>query len=703
MNKVRFGVGTRFEANGTQYNVIAIRGGLLECRNGQGATELLAADDVMLAHDLRIDDRAYSPSMPQPLEGVPKAALQKARALEQHVLEVMTGFPQPESDDETQPAREQYDPSTTTLSQRIVQKALELKLNASTLWNLKRRYESRGLIGLVDARVLRVLTAFKRIDPRVKEAVLEMLDAEKTKSHKTKRVMRGNLERILKEKHNESVPLPSDATLNRYLSMVGKPLGVFSTSKQRKSMSNRPNRHFGTFQATRPGQVILKDATTLNVFALDPITMKWVQVQLSVAIDLYSRSLVAWRLTPTLSRVDASFLLFDILAPKSGSSDWHESTRSHYFGIPDEIWIAPKEANDLDSATDKGTPNQEVTRVAIPSVYPEEIVVDKGKVFVSEAFRQSCLVLGINLQYARTFAPTDKANVEAIFNYIKNNFCAHLPGFTGADISSRGVDVEDTAFFFISELEQRFAEWVATEWQQRSHRGLFLPPATKLELSPNDMYKEGLARAGFVYILPDPTIYYDLLPCEWRKVTDTGVSVDSLFYDHPRLYYYRDLASRYSGKYAGKYPVRVDQRNLEEVFFFDYLADTPQWIALRWRGARELDMPFNSQSLAAAKSLCLQRGLESKDPKNVETALRFLLDRWDQELTGSEKERKTLVRRALQTTASLKDRARIAPQFKAPDQEADWEIPDEQNIADLVDYEGTTQPIGDEHVSTFDF
>lgn len=688
--RFRFGVGTRFVADGERHTVLAVRDGLLETRDGCGVLALTHPTVFLHRPDFRLLDGGPQGATP-PQPAFDKHTLQRALALERHIREVITGSPSPHGDPDPLPPRDDYDPAHTTLSLRVSLKARELGISESIIWKHKRLYAAHGVYGLVDHRETRGFRPFEKIDDRVKDAVLKVLNAAATESRVTKEILRERVERKLALSHSEAIKLPSKSTLNRYFQAVGEPLGVFDTAKQRKSESNRPDRPFGRFEANRPGQVVMIDSTRLNTFALDEITLNWVQLQLTIALDLYTRSIAAWRITPTVPDVDAALLLYNILVPKPAAEGWHPSTRRPYFGVPEAVVIA--------SLPQEGM-------AAVPALHPETILVDHGNVFVSEAFRQACLILGISIQQARRRRPTDKSPCEATFDVVKEHFCARLPGFTGADIASRGVNVEGKALYFVGEIEDCFAEWVATEWQQRPHAGLFLPGSPKLEVSPNDAYREGVARAGFVYVVPDATLYYELLPSAWRTVGDNGVPVNGLFYDHTRLNEYRGVPSSYGGRHAGKYPIRYDQRNLEEVFFFDHRSNPPQWIALRWRGARRTPMPFDARALAFAKDLCLQRQLDPKEPRTLEAAMRYLLDRWSDRLAASEKERRAMVRRALNEAAVLKERARLGVAFVPPDEAVDLgaplELPEPEIFESYLE-RAQIQPMGDDHDSAFDF
>ena len=64
-------------------------------------------------------------------------------------------------------------------------------------------------------------------------------------------------------------------------------------------------------RAARPGEYLLLDTTRLDVF-MDPVTLRWVQCELTVAMDLYDRCITGLRLTPVSTKaVDAAAVLFE--------------------------------------------------------------------------------------------------------------------------------------------------------------------------------------------------------------------------------------------------------------------------------------------------------------------------------------------------------------------------------------------------------
>src|SRR5262249_61458258 len=81
----------------------------------------------------------------------------------------------------------------------------------------------------------------------------------------------------------------------------------------------RPAATYGRLRAMRPGEHLLLDTTRLDVFAMDPVTLRWVQAELTIAMDLYDRCVTGLRLTPVSTKaVDAAAVLFESVRPLPG-------------------------------------------------------------------------------------------------------------------------------------------------------------------------------------------------------------------------------------------------------------------------------------------------------------------------------------------------------------------------------------------------
>jgi hypothetical protein len=98
----------------------------------------------------------------------------------------------------------------------------------------------------------------------------------------------------------ESLVLPSTRpTFNRIVDEVLAPTGLFRLpAKTRRSAQSAPEDMFGSLVAERPGEYVAIGTTSLDVFAIDPFTFQWVKLDLTAAIDVCTRSILAFRLTP---------------------------------------------------------------------------------------------------------------------------------------------------------------------------------------------------------------------------------------------------------------------------------------------------------------------------------------------------------------------------------------------------------------------
>lgn len=85
--------------------------------------------------------------------------------------------------------------------------------------------------------------------------------------------------------------VPSRAVAYRRLDELDKGRRTFGEAKQRRSVAHRPTGVLGQLTPTRPGEYVLMDGYRLDVFAMEPVTNRWVNTELTVAMDLYDRGI----------------------------------------------------------------------------------------------------------------------------------------------------------------------------------------------------------------------------------------------------------------------------------------------------------------------------------------------------------------------------------------------------------------------------
>jgi transposase InsO family protein len=652
-------IGTRFQYDGQPWTVNGFIGSRVQCRSHQGRTAVFDIASLTASEGFKVLD-GEAPPAPNALttfpDNVPEASLRRAETILAHLNEAECGYKSGNrASAQPDEPRLEYDPDGTTLNQRMEAMSKETGIAIRTLWRLKAAYKHSGIYALVDLRELKSCRD-NEMDQRVVSALRQVLAEHRDKSNVTRKRIIALTEQRLRALYPNEIRFPSSQTMYRLVERETRGSSAFKSAKRRRSDANRPITPYRQQGASRPGEFVLIDSTPFDAFALDPVTFKWIQLQLTIALGLFSRSLVGWRFTPVSTKaVDAALLLYDIIRPKLMMPGWPQNARWAYLGVPETVVV--KLVDD----------KPEVGIAGVPLLHPETLVVDHGKVFISRAFKDACARLGINLQLARTYTPTDKAQVERMFRTIREDFIEALPGYKGPDVYSRGLNIEDDAFYFLDEIDARFAMWVAGTYQPRVHEGLSIPGLPLLGLSPNEMYEEGIARAGFVHVVASEQMYYELLPTEWRTVQHYGVELRGLRYNGDILNDYRNTESPWGGVHAGKWPIRYDPRDLSRVFFFDDFLS--QWHELRWTHDRGDGRPFNEASLSYAKALLIKRHGNLTAIDELAEAMNGLLDRMRIPNEADRKERRLAAINAMHAELARRDQPAIKREKAAPDDE----------------------------------
>ena len=562
-----------------------------------------------------------------------------------------------------------FDPAQTTLSQRVAAKASELGCSVGKLHQKRGELLRRGVPALVDGRAARSATG-SGVDTRLRDAVLAEAKELAEASDVRKMQFRARVASRLARESGEPLRLPaSRPAFNRIVDDVLRSTGLFRLpAKSRRSAQAAPSETFGSLLAERPGEYVAIDTTSLDVFAIDPFTFQWVGLDLTAAIDVCTRSILAFRLTPFSTQgVDLALLLSDLLSPTPMDGRWPSIGVPYpYCGVPENLVLR---AFELPAGT---------ALAPRPTVRPGTVVIDRGRNYQSVAFMGACAHLRINVQSGRPYRGSDKGWIERLFRTMRERLLESLPGYTGPNVLARGKDIEADAVYFTHELEAIIGRWIALDYQRRPHDGLRVPEMPHLTLCPNEAYEEAVTRAGFIYAPRDPDLHLRLLPVEARVIGRAGVEVAGLTYDSPVLDPYRQQRSPLSAL-DGKWPIRVDRRELGRVWFQDPRDE--RFHELRWRHAREVARPFGGSTLGYVKRLLVESGMRRPSEEEIATGLaRLLHELSDEDLFRDRRARREAVRQAV---ISEQRRVPIRPpeepsgpaQPAAPDAWAGIEIP----------------------------
>jgi hypothetical protein len=585
--------------------------------------------------------------------------LREAAELLGHLNEASFGY---RSGDPGRPSpgepRSQFDPACTTLRQRLEAKAAELGCSMERLRKRRRALQRRGLAGLVDGRVARAATG-AAVDERLRAAIVAEGQGLAEGSDVSKMQFRARVASRLARESGEPLELPaSRPTFNRLVDDVLGPTGLFRRpAKSRRSAQSAPSEDLGSLVAERPGEYVAIDTTGLDVFAIDPFTFQWVGLDLTAALDVCTRSILAFRLTPFSTQgVDLALLLSDLLSPTPMDGRWPSDVPYPYCGVPESLVLRAFELP-------QGTP-----LAPRPTVRPGTVVIDRGRDYQSVVFMAACEQLHINVQSARPYRGSDKPWIERLFRTMRERLLEGLPGYTGPNVLARGKDIEADAVYFTHELEAIIGRWIAVDYQCRPHDGLRLPQVPHLRLSPNEAYEEAVGRAGFLYAPRDPDLHLRLLPVQARVISRAGVEVAGLTYDSPALDPYRQQRCPWLA-FEGKWPIRVDPRDLHRAWFQD--PRDQRFHELRWRHAREVERPFGASAITYVKRLLVQSGMRRPTEEEIAMGLaRLLHELSDEDLFRDRRARREAVRQAViseqrrtKTAAPAKPVASTAPEF----------------------------------------
>ncbi|MGP4105145.1 Mu transposase C-terminal domain-containing protein [Nonomuraea sp. KM90] len=561
-----------------------------------------------------LDSEPSSPSLAPfgLLDTVPEPALQKAKALERHLIELETGLP-PDAAEGTLPKPE-YDPRWRTLTERLAAKAAELSASgtptsARTLHRFRSAWHEQGVWGLVDGRTLRTPEPTGRCDERFVAVVEEVLAAQETATTGTKTRAFRRVQKLLVERFGEGiVPVPSRATFYRLLRELERGRHPFGSATTRRSQARRPEAPFTPTAASRPGELVQIDTTPLDVLVvLDDGVIG--RAELTIVVDVASRTICAAVLRPAGTKaVDAALLLARTLVPEPMRPGWAEALRMSSSLIPHARLMS------IDSRLKHAA--------ARPVIVPETIIIDHGKVFVSATFTEACRSLGISVQPARPATPTDKAVVERTFASINTLFCQHVAGYVGSNVTMRGQDIQ--AVWTIQELADLFDEWVVACWQPRPHDGLRSPFLPGRALSPNEVYALLVARSGYLPVCLSGDDYLELLPVEWRAINDYGIKIDYRTYDCPELGEYRRQSSGIATR-DGLWEVHYDPYDPSQVWVRDHRGDG--WITVPWTRRHLVSGPFADFTWRHARAILAARGADDTDENAVALVVDDLLTR----------------------------------------------------------------------------
>ncbi|MEW2160103.1 transposase [Streptomyces sp. NPDC007189] len=543
-----------------------------------------------------------------PLASLEAGVREKALAWERHIREVETGHPEP---DGRGAPREEFDPELRSLAEREAAKAAELTeqgqpVSVATVRRMRTRYRRQGVWGLVDGRTTRARSPWGRADERVVNAIRAALEAQRERSTGTLSRLRRQVGWLLQDAYGPgTVKVPPVATFNRLVHAVADGQGLLGPAVQQRWRTSRPEPPFTPTVVARPGELVMMDSTPLDVLAVleDGRTGR---LELTMAMDVATRSITAAVLRPRGTKaVDAAVLLAQTVVPEPLRPAWPEVLAMASSVIPYERLLS------IDARMQGAA--------ARPVIFPSTVVIDQGKVFISQCFLAAAEHLGISVQPCPPASAPAKGHVERGFGSVGTLFAQYVSGYTGCHISRRGHRVEDEACWTLPQLQDLLDEWVVSGWQERRHRALCHPLMPKLALTPNEMWAALVGIAGHVPVPLRAADYIELLPARRCAIGAEGIRFDYRTYDSKALNGHRQRSTAPDGKWEVHYNPYEPSRC--------WVRLPTGWAEAGWIHRTLVSRPFTDTAWRHIRTVVDQRAGRAEHEEHLARALDELLRR----------------------------------------------------------------------------
>lgn len=416
--------------------------------------------------------------------------------------------------------------------------------------------------------------------------------------------------------------LPSDATAYRIAAKLGYKKSLFTgMTEAKRSIDDSRHGTGGKLIAAYPGEYVLFDTHTLDLWGRDPVTSRPITLQITTAIDLFSRSICALRVTAESTKsVDMAALLYEMVYGQAVPTSAPDEARFNYVGIPKNIVF---------------TEDSEMW--GMPSIIPTTLVTDHGKALFNAHTLAICRAFGIRIQPAQSRKPTDKAVKERFYRTLESELIQYLPGYKGRHVSKKGVDAEGNATYYPGEIDEIIRTYICSTYHKHAHEGLVDRHNPQISLSPNAMYSAGVNAVGLLRVPRREEDAYLFLEPRYRYINRSGVQIDSLVYnvpnDDPAFKDLREVRNSESGRYPGKYEFRVNPSDLRYIKF--QRPDDGTWHTIPWEYARAMEFPLSRDISIEARTLAT-----SRNKKERKRAIKTLMRSFEKDVPGNRKRRR---------------------------------------------------------------
>ena len=406
------------------------------------------------------------PVLPAALAALDPAELARLRRLEAHLRQI-DGTPDfdgtPGDPDPTADPR--YDIRSTTVEERVASKVAELAggdlaFRRTQLFRLLAAYRAEGAVGLLPAHRRRAVQGgdgLAGVDERVVAGLREVMSAQTSGRRSPGKCCSVGSGHCWRRHPATRCRCPAIGC------STGSPpswTGAATCSGRQRpggTTANRPDRPFTAGVEMRPGQQVHIDTNTVDIMCryADGVTRR---AELTIAVDVATRSIGAGVVAPSTKAVDAVAVLARMVVPDPLRPGWPESLLFAHSSLPFERLLS------IDARFERAA--------ARPVILPDTHRVRPRLGLHGGDFRRACRALGISVHPpALTHRPT-RPSWNALS--VPSTLCSASmwTGMSAATCAMRVRIPPSDAVFTVAQLQDLFDEWVVAVWQNRPHESL---------------------------------------------------------------------------------------------------------------------------------------------------------------------------------------------------------------------------------------
>ncbi len=528
------------------------------------------------APDPPLDPRLQPPPTPE-FEELPPAAKDKIINYVRHLLQVDTGSltGTPDLDRLTGSLDPRYDPETTSVTERVLTKAAELRAlgvkpnSRAALFKDRAKLNKHGMSAFVHGNRVLGGDRLARHDPRVVEVGRQFLTTHKKHAHIDNRALAVQLHGALLEED-----LGHDLSaygVRRLLGDLSRGKGLDKPAASRRTHENKPVVVYDRWRVAAPCEHIQIDGYRTAIMIWSP-EAGWATATILTAIDVYTRAPLALRVitssgTGPTAR-DAAGLLWDIGRPTVTRAGWPYELQYHH-GIPQLVHI-PSVTSDPDLGR--------VIGYKIAGTVAA-IVLDHGSEFTSAHLLGAASRMGTDVLFCPPYAPHHKGVVERLHGTYK-----HIEALLGAEHNTgsnplnRADGVTDRVVLTKEDLHDILWTYLLQIYMHTPHEGLRDTHDRLTPLTPAMILEEYLTHAGTLSVPSDPWAFIHALDTREVSLQDYGITIDRRRYNGPELLELRGHLQRGLGLKPRTVTVYFDRYDVSRIYLRHVV--TGEWIVL---------------------------------------------------------------------------------------------------------------------------